>query len=140
MLTLIEKILFAIAVLASLYMTYVTFGKMAKIVLRGQGQLNFDELPKRMMTGFMALITQGRIIRHRKISSLFHYFVAWGFIYYILVNALDVLEGSGDHQSWSSSGRCHRPEGIRCLPTLARASLEPDPDRGVRRAKVGVQG
>ena len=93
MLTFIEKILFAIAVLASLYMTYVTFGKMVKIVLRGQGRLNFDQLPKRMMTGLLALISQGRIIRHRKASSLFHYFVAWGFLYYFLVNALDVLEG-----------------------------------------------
>ena len=93
MLTLVEKILFAIAVLASLYMTYVTFGKMVKIVMRGQGQLNFDELPKRMMTGLSALISQGRIIRHRKVSSLFHYFVAWGFLFYFLVNAIDVLEG-----------------------------------------------
>jgi Fe-S oxidoreductase len=93
MLTLIEKVLFAIVVLVSFYFTYVTFGKMAKIVLRGQGQLNFDDLPRRLITGFMALIGQGRIIRHRRVSSVFHFFIAWGFLYYFLVNAIDVLEG-----------------------------------------------
>lgn len=93
MLTLPEKIIFAVAVLVSLYLTYTTFGKMAKIVLRGQGQLNFDDLPRRLWTGFVALIGQGRIIRHRKVSSVFHFFIAWGFLYYFLVNAVDVLEG-----------------------------------------------
>jgi Fe-S oxidoreductase len=92
-LTPIEKILFAVAVLVSLYSTYSTFGKMAKIILRGQGRLNFDELPRRVITGLIALIGQGRIIRHRKVSSLFHFGIAWGFLFYFLVNALDVLEG-----------------------------------------------
>ena len=93
MLTLVEKILFAFVVATSLYYTYVTFGKMIRIVLRGQGQLNFDDLPQRLWTGFVALIGQGRIIRHRKISSFFHFLIAWGFLYYILVNAVDILEG-----------------------------------------------
>ena len=93
MLTLIEKILFAVAVLVSLYFTTNTFGKMAKVILRGQGKLNFDELPQRIITGLAALFSQGRIIRHRKISSLFHFGIAWGFLFYFLVNALDVLEG-----------------------------------------------
>ncbi len=93
MLSVVEKILFAIVLLVSLYFTYITFGKMIKIVMRGQGQLNFDQLPQRMWTGFMALISQGRIIRHRKVSSLFHFGVAWGFMFYFLVNVLDIVEG-----------------------------------------------
>jgi Fe-S oxidoreductase len=93
MLTLIEKILFAIAVIASLYVTYITFSRMLKIVLRGQGRLDLDALPQRLITGLMALASQGRIIRHRPLTSLFHYFIAWGFIFYILVNFGDVLEG-----------------------------------------------
>jgi Fe-S oxidoreductase len=93
MLTLIEKILFGLAVLASLYLTYVTFGKMARVVLRGQGRLNFEKLPQRLLQGGLALLSQGRIIRHRRVTSIFHYLVAWGFLFYILVNAFDVLEG-----------------------------------------------
>jgi len=92
MLTLPEKVLFALAVLASLYFTYVTFGKMARIVQRGQSKLNFDDLPHRLITGAIALVGQGSIIRHRKATSIFHFMVAWGFIFYLLVNLFDVLE------------------------------------------------
>lgn len=93
MLTTIEKILFAIAALGSLYLTYVTFNRMIKVVRRGQGQLNFDRLPQRLWRGLVALINQGDILRHRPWTSLFHFLVAWGFIYYALVNLVDVLEG-----------------------------------------------
>jgi Fe-S oxidoreductase len=93
MLTPIEKILFALLVAGSLYATYITFGRMARVILRGQGQLNLDQLPRRAFQGLLALINQGRIIRHRRLTSLFHYGVAWGFIFYGLVNVVDVLEG-----------------------------------------------
>ncbi len=93
MLTSIEKILFAVVLLASLYLTYITFSRMIKIVRHGQGQLKFDDLPRRIITGLMAFINQGQIIRHRRLTSLFHFFIAWGFLYYLLVNAVDVVEG-----------------------------------------------
>ncbi len=93
MLTVVEKILFALAVCGSLYLTYITFSRMVKTVQRGQGQLNFDDLPQRLWTGLIALVNQGNILRHRPITSLFHFLVAWGFIYYALVNLVDVLEG-----------------------------------------------
>jgi len=82
MLTSVEKLLFAIAVLVSLYLAYITFGRMVKIVLRGKGQLNFDHLPRRLLTSLIALVSQGGMIRHRPITSLFHALVAWGFIFY----------------------------------------------------------
>jgi Fe-S oxidoreductase len=52
-----------------------------------------DDLPRRVLTAVRALFTQGELIRHRKITSLFHYGVAWGFIFYGLVNVIDILEG-----------------------------------------------
>jgi Fe-S oxidoreductase len=93
MLTLIEKILFAFLVLASLSLTYITFGRMVRTVLRGQGKIRLDQIPKRLVTAAVALFNQGRIIRHRKIASIFHYGVAWSFILYGLANPIDVLEG-----------------------------------------------
>ena len=93
MLTAVEKILFAIAVFVSLYFAYITFSRMVKIVLRGQGQLSFDHLPRRLLTGLIALASQGRMIQHRPILFLFHFFIAWGFIFYILLNITDILEG-----------------------------------------------
>lgn len=93
MLTLPEKLLFILAVIASLYYTYHNFYKMFKVIQLGQGQLKLDQLPDRLQKGLRAFFSQGRMIRHRPTASLFHYGVAWGFTFYVLVNLLDVLEG-----------------------------------------------
>ncbi len=88
-----EKFLFGFLVLISLTATYNTFKDMAQIIGRGKGQLFLDELPRRVIAGVVSLINQGRIIRHRKLTSLLHYGVAWGFIFYGLVNVVDIGEG-----------------------------------------------
>lgn len=88
-----EKFVFILLVAISLGATIVTFDEMRRIIARGKGKLRLDDLPRRMVTGVVALITQGRILKHRKLTSLFHYGVAWGFIFYGLVNVLDIVEG-----------------------------------------------
>jgi Fe-S oxidoreductase len=93
MLSLSGKVIFAILVLVSLVATVNTFGSMWRIIQRGQGQLALENLPRRVMEGVFALFSQGRIIRHRKFTSFIHYGVAFGFIFYALVNVIDVLEG-----------------------------------------------
>lgn len=93
MLSNFELFMFLLLVAICLVATANTFTLMARVINRGQGELYLDELPRRVVTGAMALITQGRIIRHRKLTSLFHYGVAFGFIFYGLVNVIDVLEG-----------------------------------------------
>ncbi|MCI0396788.1 MAG: (Fe-S)-binding protein [Chloroflexi bacterium] len=93
MLTLVEKVLFILLVAGSLYLTYVTFGRMIRIIRRGQGQLRLNQLIRQATTGLETFFTQGRLIRHRPLTSLFHYAVAWGFTYYFLINAVDTLEG-----------------------------------------------
>ncbi|PIE81194.1 MAG: [Fe-S]-binding protein [Chloroflexi bacterium] len=92
MLTGIEKFLFALLVLFSLVATYYTFSQMVKIWFRGQGQLSYDHAGRRIWDGIYALFSQGRILRRRKLASIFHFGVAWGFIFYGLVNILDVAE------------------------------------------------
>ena len=93
MLSSFERIMFLLVVAICLTAVANTFTLMARVIGRGQGTLYLDELPRRVMTGIAALFTQGRIIRHRKITSLFHYGVAFGFIFFGLVNAVDILEG-----------------------------------------------
>jgi len=93
MLSLPEKVLFILAVIASLYFTYRNFYKMYMVIQLGQGELKFDQAAARLQKGLRAFFTQGRMIRHRTTTSLFHYGVAWGFTFYILVNTIDVLEG-----------------------------------------------
>ncbi|RME51681.1 MAG: (Fe-S)-binding protein [Caldilineae bacterium] len=93
MLTPIEKIVFVLAVIASLYLTYITFRRMVRVVMRGEGELYLDNLPRRLMDGLVALFTFRPVFKTRLVSSLFHGFIGWGFLFYFLVNALDVLGG-----------------------------------------------
>jgi Fe-S oxidoreductase len=92
MLTLPEKILFTLLVIASLVAAYITFSQMARTILRGQGAFQLDDKGSRIATGIIALFNQGTIIRRRRLTSLFHYGVAWAFIFYGLVNLIDVVE------------------------------------------------
>ena len=93
MLSSFERILFVLLVAICLTAVANTFSLMARVIGRGQGQLYLNDLPRRVMAGIVALVSQGRILRHRKITSLFHYGVAFGFIFYGLVNLVDVAEG-----------------------------------------------
>jgi Fe-S oxidoreductase len=91
-----EKFLFILLVAISLGATYITFDEMRRIIAQGQGRLRLDDLGRRAVNGIVALFTQGGILKNRTITSLFHYGVAWGFIFYGLVNLLDVTEGFVD--------------------------------------------
>ncbi len=93
MLTPIEVALFALLVLICGVAAYNTWGYMVRIINKGQGQLYFHPLPQRLATGIKALFTQGDIISDRRTVSLFHYGVAYGFIFYGLVNVVDLAEG-----------------------------------------------
>jgi Fe-S oxidoreductase len=99
MLTSIEKIIFILVTLSSLSWTFVTFRRMIRTINRGQGRLRLDGLPRRLLEGAGALLTQGWMIRRRPLVSILHGFVAWGFLFYLLVNVTDLLEGfiSGFH-------------------------------------------
>ena len=92
MLTAIEKILFSLLVIISLTAAFNTWGQMARIIQRGQGRWRTDHLPRRLLAGIVALFSQGRILRRRKLTSIFHFGVAWGFIFYGLVNLVEVAE------------------------------------------------
>lgn len=93
MLTTIERILFLLLAAICIVATINTFGQMGQIIWRGDRELNFKDLPTRIIKGVTALLTQGRILRHRKLASIIHLGVAYGFLFYLLVNLYDLLEG-----------------------------------------------
>ena len=93
MLSPIEVTLFALLVLFCAVAAYNTWGQMFRIINKGQGQLNFYPLLQRIGRGIRAFFTQGNIIDDRRTVSLFHYGVAYGFIFYGLVTLVDVAEG-----------------------------------------------
>lgn len=95
MLTLIEMILFPLLAIAMVVLAAKGFGRMFKVIGLGSGpdKLQWNELPRRAWTGIVALFSQGHILRNRTFTSLFHYGIAIGFIFYLIVNGVDVLEG-----------------------------------------------
>jgi hypothetical protein len=92
MLSLAEKYLFAVAAAVSLFFAYTSFSRMIKVIMRGQGELPHKQLSQRLRTGLVTLINQGNILRHRPLSSFVHFFITWGFLGYILINIVDLLE------------------------------------------------
>lgn len=92
MLTTTERILFILLVLICGVAAYHTWGQMFRIIGKGKGKLHFNDLPRRLAIGIRALFSQGDIIERRRVVSLFHYGVAYGFIFYALVNLIDVTE------------------------------------------------
>ncbi|MDT8305827.1 MAG: (Fe-S)-binding protein [Anaerolineae bacterium] len=88
-----EKFLFILLVAISLAATVVTFDEMRRIIARGQDRLRLDDFFQRLLRGAVALITQGSILKNRTLTSIIHYGVAYGFIFYGLVNVFDIIEG-----------------------------------------------
>ena len=93
MLTTVEKVLFFLLAVVSLYAAYVTFGRMIQTIQRGQGQIAIGSKGRFVVDFMVNLLNQGGIIHRRRVASMFHYAVAWGFVFYGLVNLLDVVEG-----------------------------------------------
>src|SRR5277367_5521062 len=53
----------------------------------------FDDLPRRLWYSLITTLTQSRTFRRRPVISFFHSFIFYGFVFYILVNLVDGVEG-----------------------------------------------
>jgi Fe-S oxidoreductase len=93
MLTTPEKILFVLGLIASTYAAYLAASRIIKTLARGHGQPDWQLARKRIGSTFFKTITFQPVFRFRFWPSLFHGFVAWAFIYYLLVNFVDVTAG-----------------------------------------------
>jgi Fe-S oxidoreductase len=93
MLTLVEKLLFIAAVIASGYFTLLAANRIFKTIGRGQGKPDWTLAGKRLVAVILKTLTFQPVFRFRFWVSLFHGLVGWGFIYYLLVNLFDVLAG-----------------------------------------------
>lgn len=92
MLTLPEKIIFAIAVLITLYFAWRAIDRLIKIINRGYGKPDWDLARERLTSVIFKYVTLSPTFKIRISTSLFHGFVAWGFMYYLLVNFGDVYQ------------------------------------------------
>jgi Fe-S oxidoreductase len=93
MLTLLEKIIFGLAVLVSLSLTGLAVNRIIRIIKRGHGRLDWKVLRHRLFTIPARIITFQPLFRFRVITTLFHVLIGWGFLYYTIINLGDLLEG-----------------------------------------------
>ncbi len=93
MLSLPEKILFLLALLLSTYLAYRAARRLIAILGRGHGRPDWRSIPRRLPAVLARTATLQPVFRARPLPSLFHALVAWGFVYYLLVNLGDVLQG-----------------------------------------------
>jgi Fe-S oxidoreductase len=94
MLTLLEKVLFLILTLLSLGYAWITFGLAFGVIGRGKGQLpSWGEMKGRLVKALARWLSEGSIWKTRRLSTIFHVMIAWGFTFYFLVNFGDFLQG-----------------------------------------------
>ena len=93
MLTSAEKVIFLILALLSVGAAYQGFREMWLIINRGEGKLHLDKLPARAWRALTIYLGQTTTLKTRRITSLLHLGVVWGFTFYFLVNFLDLLIG-----------------------------------------------
>lgn len=93
MLTPVEQMLFFLLALMAIGATYNGFREMYLVINRGQGELHLNNLLKRGWEALNVYLTQRTTLKTRKVSSLLHLGIVWGFSFYFIVNLGDVLQG-----------------------------------------------
>jgi Fe-S oxidoreductase len=93
MLTPIEKILFAIATILSLYFTYRGVDRIIKLISNGQGKPDWKAAFKRIPEVFVKVISYQPVFRFRPWPSIFHAMIGWGFLVFLVVNLSDLVYG-----------------------------------------------
>lgn len=94
LLTTVEKILFALASILTIYLAWRAIQRLIRIISRGRGRPDWSVAASRAVEViFQRTLALEPTFRDRPFISLIHGMVAWGFMYYVLVNVGDVLQG-----------------------------------------------
>ncbi|MBX3014706.1 MAG: (Fe-S)-binding protein [Caldilineaceae bacterium] len=94
MLTLSEKVLFVALLVGALAYAWVGFRSVYLVIRRGTGELpTAAAIQTRIVDALKKWLTFASIWKTRTVASLFHALIAWGFVFYFLVNLGDVVQG-----------------------------------------------
>ena len=93
MLTPVEQLLFILLAALAIGATAAGFRDAWHIIKRGEGDLDLTNFVSRAWNALLIYLTQRTTLKTRRITSLFHIGVVWGFTFYFLVNLGDFLEG-----------------------------------------------
>ncbi|MFN8426621.1 MAG: hypothetical protein U0X87_10255 [Anaerolineales bacterium] len=91
MLTLFEKIIFAIFMIASVYLTYRGAKRIAQQISSGQGKVDWSLASKRTGELIRKYLFFTPVFRFRPLPSLLHAFIGWGFFVYVFVNLNELI-------------------------------------------------
>jgi Fe-S oxidoreductase len=93
MLTTVEKILFILLAIGSFYYGGKRFYDVYRAIARGKPDDRFDDLPGRIRRALWIVVSQQSVFKTRPLVSFLHALIFYGFVFYFLVNFVDVLEG-----------------------------------------------
>src|SRR5262245_7605172 len=93
MLTSIEKILFLLLAAGSLYYGGKKIYDVYRAIARGKPDARLNDLPARIQRALWVVLTQQSVFKKRPIVSFLHALIFYGFVFYFLVNLVDILEG-----------------------------------------------
>ncbi len=91
MLTLVEKILFVVATLVSLYFTYRGVMKIVGHISSGQGKVDWSLVLKRIGDLILKVGLFQPVFRFRLGPSILHGLIGWGFLSFLLINLADLI-------------------------------------------------
>jgi Fe-S oxidoreductase len=95
MLPLSEKYAFLMFALVTLAWGGHGFFRLYLRIRRGRpdSELRTDRMPQRIWVALRTTLSQSRTFKERTVVSTFHAFIFYGFVFYILVNVVDAIEG-----------------------------------------------
>ena len=93
MLTLFEKVLFVLLALGSFYYGGSRFYAVYRAIARGKPDTSLGNLAGRVRRAIWIVLTQQSVFKARPFVSFLHALIFYGFVFYFLVNLVDVLEG-----------------------------------------------
>jgi Fe-S oxidoreductase/nitrate reductase gamma subunit len=104
MLTLVEKILFVLAVIASLYTTWRGVERIIKNIGSGQGKVNWAVIQKRIGALIVKVGLFQPVFRFRLGPSILHALIGWGFLSFLLINLADLIYAYTDFKLLENLG------------------------------------
>ena len=103
MLTLVEKILFAIFTIVSLYLTYRGVMRIANHISSGQGKIDWSLLWSRLGDLILKIGFFKPVFRFRLGPSILHGLIGWGFFTFLLVNLSDLIYGFSANMNFTTN-------------------------------------
>lgn len=91
MLTLAEKIIFAIALLVSLYFTWCGVARIVANIASARGKPDWQTVLRKAGGALFKFFSFQPVFRFRPVISLLHGLIGWGFIAFLLINLNDIL-------------------------------------------------